>query len=567
MLERASSLRPTGPYQLQAAIAAVHCRAERAADTDWRRSRALYEQLGAARALARGRAQPRGRRRDGRGAGARARAHRRPRGPRALPLPPLDARRPPPPTRATGRRGDAYRRALELTTNGAERAFLERRLREIDRAVGAGAPVVEEAHGDRTQGTRRRPHPRRRVRGRLRRTPAAQRLDRRQPRELHALHADAAGGRVGNARAPSRRRPAAPDVPEGRAAARPRYRPRRGAPRRDRARRRSGEFDVEYEQLVVALGSVVRVLPVPGLAEHAYGFKDLPDAIQLRNHVLRELEAADAALDEEQARRHLSFVFVGAGYAGVEALAELRDLVEAALRYYPRLRPLPRRWVLVDAAPDDPPRASPAGSASTPPATSRSAGSRSASGRPSTRSTPRPRTSRTARRSRRTRWSGRPACVRTRSSRRARAPGRRQGPVILSTRRCGSRAASGSGRSATARACRTSPHPARTTRPTSQHALRQARRLARNLGGEAKPYRYRMLGQVATLGHYKGIADVLGLRLTGFLGWFVTRTLPPVPAAAAEPEAAGRGGLDGRALLPPGHRGARRPRPAAGAAR
>ena len=60
--------------------------------------------------------------------------------------------------------------------------------------------------------------------------------------------------------------------------------------------------------------------------------------------------------------------------------------------------------------------------------------------------------------------------------------------------------------------------------PTSQHALRQARRLAKNLAGEQQAYRYRMLGQVATLGRYKGIADVLGLRLTGFLGWFVTRT-------------------------------------------
>jgi NADH dehydrogenase len=60
--------------------------------------------------------------------------------------------------------------------------------------------------------------------------------------------------------------------------------------------------------------------------------------------------------------------------------------------------------------------------------------------------------------------------------------------------------------------------------PTSQHALRQARRLAKNLAGEPRPYRYRMLGQVATLGRYKGIADVLGLRLTGFPGWFVTRS-------------------------------------------
>jgi NADH dehydrogenase len=60
--------------------------------------------------------------------------------------------------------------------------------------------------------------------------------------------------------------------------------------------------------------------------------------------------------------------------------------------------------------------------------------------------------------------------------------------------------------------------------PTCQHALRQARRLAKNLTGEPRPYRYRMLGQVATLGRYKGIADVLGIRLRGFVGWFVTRT-------------------------------------------
>ena len=68
--------------------------------------------------------------------------------------------------------------------------------------------------------------------------------------------------------------------------------------------------------------------------------------------------------------------------------------------------------------------------------------------------------------------------------------------------------------------------------PTSQHALRQARRLAKNLSGDPQPYRYRMLGQVATLGRYKGIADVLGLRLRGFPGWFVTRTYHLYPAPA-----------------------------------
>ena len=67
--------------------------------------------------------------------------------------------------------------------------------------------------------------------------------------------------------------------------------------------------------------------------------------------MLRRLEAADAALDEEARRAQLTFVFVGAGYAGVEALAELSDLADDAMRYYPRLRDVPRRWVLVDAAP------------------------------------------------------------------------------------------------------------------------------------------------------------------------------------------------------------------------
>ena len=87
------------------------------------------------------------------------------------------------------------------------------------------------------------------------------------------------------------------------------------------------------------------------LREHGLSFKSLADAIHLRNHVLRELEAADGARDDDTRRRHLSFVFVGAGYAGVEALAELSDLVEDAARYYPRLKDVPRRWVLVDAAP------------------------------------------------------------------------------------------------------------------------------------------------------------------------------------------------------------------------
>src|SRR5437762_12294666 len=104
--------------------------------------------------------------------------------------------------------------------------------------------------------------------------------------------------------------------------------------------------NVTYSKLVVALGAVPRTFPIPGLADHAFGFKDLADAIALRNHVLLRLEAAAAAPTDAHRRRELTFVFVGAGYAGVEALAELSDLARDALRYYPdELRTTPQHWV------------------------------------------------------------------------------------------------------------------------------------------------------------------------------------------------------------------------------
>src|SRR4249919_2914767 len=108
---------------------------------------------------------------------------------------------------------------------------------------------------------------------------------------------------------------------------------------------------VHYDRAGLALGSFPRALPIPGLAEHGLGFKDLADAIHLRNHVLRRLEAAAAENDRQRAEAHLTFVFVGAGYAGVEALAELSDLVRDALRYYRDFQRPRLRWVLVDAAP------------------------------------------------------------------------------------------------------------------------------------------------------------------------------------------------------------------------
>lgn len=111
------------------------------------------------------------------------------------------------------------------------------------------------------------------------------------------------------------------------------------------------ERTLGWDRLVVALGSVSRMFPVPGLAEHAVGFKTLAEAIHLRNHVLEQLELADATEDPEERTARLGFVVVGAGYAGTELIAELQALVRRALRLYPGLRHSDIRWVLADMAP------------------------------------------------------------------------------------------------------------------------------------------------------------------------------------------------------------------------
>jgi NADH dehydrogenase len=282
-----------------------------------------------------------------------------------------------------------------------------------------------------------------------------------------------------------------------------------------------GPVELPYEQLVVALGSISRALPVPGLAEHGMGFKDLADAIALRNHVLRRLEAAVVAPDREAAERELTFVFVGAGYAGVEALAELEMLTEDALRYYPLLRDVRRRWVLVDAAPKILPEIpSRLGDYAARALERRgveihvSTTLASYDGQVAVLSNEQRIPTRTLV------WT---AGVRANPAlTRLELPLDERGRVrVDSTLRVKGREnvwALGD--------CAAVPNQ-RTQDldpPTSQHALRQARRLASNLQGTPRPYGYRTLGQVATLGRHRGIADVMGVPLRGFAGWWLART-------------------------------------------
>lgn len=109
--------------------------------------------------------------------------------------------------------------------------------------------------------------------------------------------------------------------------------------------------ELRYDRLVLAPGSISRTLPIPGLAEHGAAFKSLADAIWLRNHVIRSLELAESISDRRRLDELLSFVFVGGGYAGLEALAELQDFAVDALKMYPAAREHGLRWMLIEAGP------------------------------------------------------------------------------------------------------------------------------------------------------------------------------------------------------------------------
>ncbi|MGK2931621.1 MAG: NAD(P)/FAD-dependent oxidoreductase [Solirubrobacterales bacterium] len=115
-------------------------------------------------------------------------------------------------------------------------------------------------------------------------------------------------------------------------------------------RNHDGENEtVPYDHLVLAPGSISRVLPIPGLSEFGRGFKGLADAIYLRNHVIETLEQANSTEDAALRDQLLTYVFVGGGYSGLEALAELQDFAADAMQHYPRARLHGMRWVLVEA--------------------------------------------------------------------------------------------------------------------------------------------------------------------------------------------------------------------------
>jgi NADH:quinone reductase (non-electrogenic) len=288
---------------------------------------------------------------------------------------------------------------------------------------------------------------------------------------------------------------------------------------------------IPFDVIVVAPGSISRTLPIDGLADRGIGFKTVGEAIYLRNHVLAQLDIAASAQDPTLRRSALTFVFVGGGFAGVEALAELEDMARDACRYYPGVQPEDMRWLLAEATHRILPEVG-------------------------------PRMGQRALEELRSRGIDVRLDTRLKSAAGGRivlddgtefdantlvwTAGVKAHPMLAesdlpldSTGRLKATpelTVPGMAGVFTAGDCAAVPDltapdggAATMCAPNAQHAVRQARRLALNIvaylrGRPLKPYRHAYAGSVASLGLHRGVAYVYQIKLTGWPAWFLHRT-------------------------------------------
>ncbi|MER7625003.1 NAD(P)/FAD-dependent oxidoreductase [Streptomyces sp. NPDC126503] len=290
----------------------------------------------------------------------------------------------------------------------------------------------------------------------------------------------------------------------------------------------TGDTRLTYDELVIAPGSVSRTLPVPGLADHGIGFKTVEEAIGLRNHVIEQMDIASSTRDPALRDAALTFVFVGGGYAGVEALAELEDMARYAARHYHNVKPEDLKWVLVEATDRILPEVG------------------EDMGRYAVREL-RGRNVDVRLRTRLESCENRVAVL----SDGTRLPTRtvvwtagvKPAPVLAATDlpldergriRCTARLTvdgiehAWAAGDAAAVPDVTAREPGTTCAPNAQHAVRQAKVLAENLaaslrGGPLKEYAHAYAGSVASLGLHKGVAHVYGRKLKGYPAWLMHR--------------------------------------------
>jgi NADH:quinone reductase (non-electrogenic) len=294
-----------------------------------------------------------------------------------------------------------------------------------------------------------------------------------------------------------------------------------------RARLADGRrIELGYDVVVLAPGSWARVLPIHGLAEHGVGFKTVQEAIWLRNHVLSRLDVAAATDDPERRRAALTFAFVGGGYAGVEALGELEDLSRDAIASYPNLRAEQMRWVLIEATDTILPEIG-SGLADYAIERLRERGIEvlletrldSAEGEMLRLSDGQAFPAETLV------WTAgvKPSPLAADSGFPVDGSGRIRTDAFLRVEGVPDAWASGDAAAVPDRLG------GGVMPPTAQHGMRQGKRLAANLvaaleGRAPEPFEYRGIGAVVSLGRYKGVATIRGVRLRGFPAWFAHRS-------------------------------------------
>ncbi|WP_426365022.1 NAD(P)/FAD-dependent oxidoreductase [Streptomyces sp. E-08] len=290
----------------------------------------------------------------------------------------------------------------------------------------------------------------------------------------------------------------------------------------------TGAVDMTYDELVLAPGSVSRTLPVPGLADHGIGFKTVEEAIGLRNHVIEQMDIASSTRDPAIRDAALTFVFVGGGYAGVEALAELEDMARYTARYYHNIKPEDLRWVLVEASGRILPEVGEdMGRYAVRELRGRNVDVRLETRLESCEDRVAVLSDGTRLPTRTVVWTAgvKPAPLLAATDLPLNERGRLRCTAHLAVEGAPHAWAAGD---AAAVPDVTADEPGRECAPNAQHAVRQARVLAENVaaslrGQPLKEYAHAYVGSVASLGLHKGVAHVYGRKLKGYPAWFMHR--------------------------------------------
>jgi len=278
-----------------------------------------------------------------------------------------------------------------------------------------------------------------------------------------------------------------------------------------------------YDHLVLTLGGVTNYFNIEGAAEHSLPFKTLGDAIYVRNHTIDMLE--EAAVEPERTSELLTFVVVGGGLTGVEVSGALNDFVREAIRFYPEIDREQIRVMLIEAGP----RLMPEMKEELAGFAERVLNERGVEVRTNTaaaRVEERALELSTGERISTATliWAAgvKPDRITTELDL-PKERGRIRVNEYLEVEGCSGVWAAGDC-AYILDAATGKPHP-----PTAQHAVREGKRLARNIAaslgaGARRPFEYRTIGQMAIVGERTGVADVMGFQFSGFVAWFLWRT-------------------------------------------